>query len=255
MSHTDRPTSRSGLLSVLDTLLPSWALQALDHPAVWEWQIRRYEDADRRSTPFHGGILFTGSSSINLWRTLAEDMAPLPVLNRGFGGAHLDHVNRYARRIVMPYRPRMILLYAGENDLGGMSGKTPATVAADFDHFVELVHAELPETRIDYLSIKHSPLRHKMAALQQETNELIHKRVNADKRLGYIDVTTPLLSSDGTPRRECFRFDRLHLNDEGYRVWTAALRPRLEAEWERLAGSGRGEGKPRSRGGTRRRTL
>jgi len=245
MSHADRSTSRSGLMSMLDAVLPNWALQAMDHPGIWEWQVRRYEQSDRRSTPLQGGILFTGSSSINLWSTLAEDMAPLPVLNRGFGGAHLDHVNRYARRIVLPYRPRMIVLYAGENDLSGMSGKTPQTVAADFDHFVELVHSGLPESHIVYLSIKHSPLRHKMAALQQETNALIHNRIKTDKRFSYIDIATPLLDSEGMPRRELFKFDRLHLNDEGYRIWTAELRPQLEQLWEGLTAPTRAKAGPR----------
>lgn len=234
MSHAERSSSRTGLLALLDALSPNWALRGLDHPALWEWQVRRYERADRRSTPCHQGILFTGSSSINLWQTLAEDMAPLPVLNRGFGGAHLDHVNRYASRIVLPYQPRLIALYAGENDLSGFSDKTPDTVCADFDHFVELVHAELPETRIAYLSIKHSPLRHAIAEKQRETNERIHKRTSKDKRLSYIDVSTPLLGPDGAPRRELYRFDKLHLNEEGYRIWTAALRPKLEHDWEQL---------------------
>lgn len=239
MSHADRPPSRTGLLAMLDALWPSWSLSALDHPALWEWQIRVYERRDRRSTPLDRSILFTGSSSINLWSSLAEDMAPLPVLNRGFGGAHLDHVNRYASRIVIPYRPRLIVLYGGENDLSGWSNKTPETVCADFEHFVELVHGELPETRIIYLSIKPSLLRKGLAKEQHRLNELIEKVTASDDRLGYIDVASPLLDGQGSPRPELFRMDRLHLNDEGYRVWTAALRPRLEEVWNELtAGDG-----------------
>lgn len=234
MPHSDHPPARTGLLAMLDSVWPSWALTALDHPALWEWQIRQYERRDRRSTPLTRGILFTGSSSINLWSSLAEDMAPLPVLNRGFGGAHLDHVNRYASRVVLPYRPRLIVLYAGENDLSGWSSKTPDTVTADFEHFVKLVHAELPETHILYLSIKPSVLRRGLADTQHSLNERIETYVASDDRLGYIDVATPLLDAGGAPRRELFRLDRLHLNDAGYRVWTAAMRPRIERAWAEL---------------------
>jgi lysophospholipase L1-like esterase len=219
---------------MMDAVWPSWALNALDHPGVWEWQIRLYERRDRRSAPLTDGILFTGSSSINLWSTLAEDMAPLPVLNRGFGGAHLDHVNRYAARIVFPYRPKLIALYAGENDLSGWSNKTPESVTADFEHFVELVARELPETRILFLSLKPSLLRSGLADEQRELNERVEKVTASDDRLGFLDVGSPLLDASGAPRRELFRMDRLHLNDAGYCVWTAAIRPRLEQEWRDL---------------------
>ncbi len=235
MSHSEPPPSGPGFLASLDALWPTWALGTLDHPALWEWQVRQYEAADRRSTPLTGGILFTGSSSINLWSSLAEDMAPLPVLNRGFGGAHLDHVNRYARRIVLPYAPRVILLYAGENDLSGWSGKTPQSVAADFRHFVDIVHADLPDTRIFYLSIKPSLLRKGLADAQHATNDLIEQLTSDDDRLGFIDVGTPLLDGDGALRPELFRWDYLHLNDQGYGVWTELLRPLLEREWHELA--------------------
>ena len=237
MSHSERPESQRGLLSLVDAVWPSWALSALDHPAIWEWQIRLYERGDRRSTPTSEGILFTGSSSINLWSTLAEDMAPLPVLNRGFGGAHLDHVNRYAKRMVLPYRPRLIVLYAGENDLSGWSGKTPESVAADFSRFVEIVHAELPETRILFLAIKPSLLRKGLASVQEETNKRITEIAAGDDRLGTVDLTPSLLGDDGELREDLFRWDRLHLNDEGYRAWAAALKPRLESEWAAIQGS------------------
>jgi lysophospholipase L1-like esterase len=234
MPHADAPSTRSGLLSLVDAVWPDWALSALDHPAIWEWQILLYERGDRRSTPPIGSILFTGSSSINLWSTLAEDMAPLPVLNRGFGGAHLDHVNRYAHRVVIPYEPKIIVLYAGENDLSGWSGKTPESVASEFDRFVKLVHAELPDTRILYLAIKPSLLREGLAEDQHRTNELIMQQAATDDRLDYADLNDSLLDDEGAPRRELFRWDRLHLNDEGYRLWSAALKPLLTEQWEAL---------------------
>src|SRR6516165_8948100 len=98
----------------------------------WEFQIRAFEKADQVRPPQPGAVLFVGSSSIRYWRTLERDMAPLPVLNRGFGGSHLDHVLHYAQRTVLPYRPRAVVLYAGENDLSWPSRKTPDTVFQDF---------------------------------------------------------------------------------------------------------------------------
>jgi hypothetical protein len=84
----------------------------------WEPAITAFETQDRRQPPKPGQVVFAGSSSIRFWHTLAADMAPIPVLNRGFGGAHLRDVLRYADRIVTPYRPQAVVVYAGENDLG-----------------------------------------------------------------------------------------------------------------------------------------
>jgi lysophospholipase L1-like esterase len=146
-------------------------------------------------------------------------------------GSTVEEMYRYADRIVLPYRPRIIVLYAGENDLSGWSGTTPESVAGEFGRFVDLVHRELPETRIIYLAIKPSLLRKGLAEEQLRTNELIMKQAAADDRLEYLDLTTCLLDDAGQLRPELFRWDRLHLNDEGYRLWTAALKPRLEEEW------------------------
>jgi lysophospholipase L1-like esterase len=199
-----------------------------------EWflarEVRRLEARSRAHAPEPGGIVFTGSSSIRLWSSLGEDLAPLPVSNQGFGGSHIAHVSRYAPRIVLPHRPRMVVLYAGDNDLAG-GDKTPESVAADFGAFAETVHAELPEARIYFVSIKPSILRRARWPAMRRANELIAAACARDERLVFLDVATAMLGEDGAPRPELFRWDRLHLNDEGYALWTSILRPRLERDW------------------------
>jgi hypothetical protein len=95
---------------------------ALD-PARFEAEIRAFEAADRTSPPPFGGIVFIGSSSIKNWTDVAADFPGVPVLNRGFGGSTLADVVYYADRILLPYRPRLVVLYAGDNNLA--SGRTP----------------------------------------------------------------------------------------------------------------------------------
>jgi lysophospholipase L1-like esterase len=126
-------------------------------PAFWEWEIRRFERANRRAMPPSGGIVFTGSSSIRFWKTLEADMAPLPVVNRGFGGSQIHHITHYADRIVLPHKPKIVVLYAGENDIAGVKfskKKSAADVLEAFKRFCEVVHAELPQTLIIFVSIK-----------------------------------------------------------------------------------------------------
>src|SRR5262245_38577755 len=196
----------------------------------WEFQIRAFEEADRLHRPEAGAILFTGSSSIRRWRTLERDMAPLRVLNRGFGGCHLAHVSHYVERVVLPYRPRAVVLYAGENDLGWLSRKTPETVLEDFKYFVAKVQEKLPGTRVYFLAIKRSPFRRGRWAAMDEANRLVREFAGGREGVAFIDTGRPMLDANGDPRPEYLPWYRLHLTAKGYELWASILRPVLEAD-------------------------
>ena len=199
-------------------------------PAAWESSIRRFEARDRLNPPPAGVIVFTGSSSITFWATLEQDMAPLPVINRGFGGARIDDVVYYARRIVIPYRPRAVVLFAGTNDIAGAKPKTAQGVFAGYLAFVDVVHAALPETPIYFVSITPTPSRWKHWPIVSEANRLIKTHTQTDPRLRFIDMTGVILGPDGRPDRGLFRIDRLHPNKRGYVKWTATIKPILAAD-------------------------
>ena len=200
----------------------------------FELEVRKLEARDRADPPEPGGVVFTGSSSIRFWGSLARDMAPLPVSNQGFGGSHLEDVIRYAPRLVLPHRPRLVVVYAGDNDLAG-DDKTPERVSADFALLVRRIHAILPEARIYFLAIKPSIRRWERWPAMRDANERIAAACADDPRLVYVDVATPMLGADGQPREELFVFDGLHLSEAGYALWTSILRPRLLRDWRRLA--------------------
>ena len=202
-------------------------LHAMEQPGFWESEIADFEEQDRANPPAPGAVLFTGSSSIRMWSTLAQDMQPLRVLNRGFGGSHIDHVNYFAPRIVLPYRPCAVVLYAGDNDLSEGTGKTPESVLADFEHFVSIVHGAWPDVPVYFLSIKPSRLRWDRWPLMREANARIGDFARATPGVEYVDVATPMLSEKGLPRAELFAFDGLHLNARGYALWTSILKPLL----------------------------
>lgn len=185
-------------------------------PNKWEKAITDFEDLDRENPPPKGEIVFVGSSSIRLWDT-AKAFPDRKIINRGFGGSQIADSVHFADRIVVAYAPRLIVFYAGDNDIA--AGKTAVQVAADFKAFVERIHAKLPDTRVAFIAIKPSPARWKFFETQQKANGLIAEFVSKDKQLVYIDVVKPMLGADGMPREELFRKDRLHLNDEGYAVW------------------------------------
>ncbi len=205
-----------------------WQSQAAGDPAFFESEIVAFEAADAQRMPRPGGIVFVGSSSIRLWSSLAEDMAPLPVIQRGFGGAHMEHVLHNARRIVMPYAPRAVVVFVGGNDIG--SGKSADYVAGDFAAFLALVRAELPEADVWLLSMKPSKLRWEKWPEMRKLDQALIGFAAADPKVRFVETGRTLLGADGTPD-DVYIFDGLHLNAEGYRRWTEVLKPMLMAAY------------------------
>jgi len=185
--------------------------------------IERFEAADRESPPAPGGIVFVGSSSIRLWSTLAEDFPGLPVINRGFGGSRISDVLRYADRIIIPYRPSRVIVYAGENDLAG--GGTHEQVVADYRALVDQLRAALPDVGIAWITMKPSPSRWHLADAMREGNRMIEAFSAEDPLLNYIDVFTPMLGENGRPIPELFVSDSLHMTPAGYAVWRSVVGP------------------------------
>ena len=212
---------------VLAFLALSTPLLAAEPADKWEKAIADFEAQDRQSPPPKNAILFVGSSSIRLW-DLNKSFPDLPAINRGFGGSQMSDVVRYASRIVTPYKPRAIVLYEGDNDLA--NGRKPEEVAADFDAFLKLVRADLPETPMIVIGCKPSPKRWALIDQQRTTNRLLAERCTADGHCTFLDVEKPMLGDDGQPRADLFVEDKLHLNDKGYELWTKLLEPLLNAK-------------------------
>ncbi|MGB5064415.1 MAG: SGNH/GDSL hydrolase family protein [Candidatus Competibacter sp.] len=216
------------MLLLLISLAGLVAVFVLWQPKLgWESAISAFETQDRRQPPQPGQVVFVGSSSIRFWHTLATDMAPAPVLNRGFGGARLRDMLRYANRIILPYQPRAVVVYGGENDLGSRWSR-PDTVLERFQQLVERLRQVDPNLPILLLAIKPSPYYAHRLPQQTEANRLLRAYCDATPGLRFIDVASPLLGAGGQPRPELFR-DGLHLNAAGYRTWRERVRPVLLA--------------------------
>jgi lysophospholipase L1-like esterase len=191
----------------------------------WEREIQAFEKADRANPPPQDAVVFVGSSTIRMWKTLAQDFPEYKVLNRGFGGCQIADCTWYADRIVIPYHPRFIILRAGGNDLA--AGKTPEQVRDDFLAFVAKVRAKLPKTRIAYLTINATPSRWASVEREKKANQLIKDCIAKGVNLDYIDTFDATMGTDGKPRVELFAKDRLHFNAEGYKILAARVRDHL----------------------------
>lgn len=202
------------------------APQARAVDAKWREAFEAFDAADKVKPVQPGGVLFVGSSSIRLWDDLEQQFQDQPVLvKRGFGGSQLSDCAAHLDRLVVAYKPRLVVLYAGDNDLN--AGRTPQQVFDSYQQFVDGVHRALPDTRIAYVSIKPSPSRARLLPQVREANALIRQRAAADPRLDFIDIYQPMLGADGQPRPELFREDRLHLNAQGYALWHQVIAAHL----------------------------
>jgi lysophospholipase L1-like esterase len=217
--------------AVLSILLPGIGLPQGSPPTVskWEPDIRAFEEADRVALPAAGGIVFVGSSSIRLWETLRQDFPGLPVINRAFGGSKIHEVAAFADRVVLPYRPRLIVFYAGTNDLN--DGLRVERVFADYQRFVRLVHAALPDTRIAFISVAPNPARWHLRRAMQRLNRKVASYSRTDPRLDFIDVWSAMLGGDRRPKPDIYVDDRLHMNERGYAIWREVVGEYVRRVW------------------------
>ena len=196
--------------------------RAIPSPQVrWQSSIAAFAASDRERAPANDSTLFVGSSTIRLWTHLADDFRSQPVINRGFGGSTMADCQYFARQLVLQYKPRQVMVYAGDNDLA--EGRSPQQVVESFKGFVDIVRGEMPTVRISYISIKPSPSRASLMPKIRETNQLMTAYVKTLPNAAYIDIFTPMLDAAGNPRPELFGPDRLHMNDSGYALWSSIV--------------------------------
>jgi lysophospholipase L1-like esterase len=200
------------------------SVRAADGANRWDEAIRKFEEQDAAKPPAPGGVVFVGSSSIRMW-DLKKSFPDLAAVNRGFGGSQLADAVHFAHRIVTPYKPRLVVLYAGDNDIA--AGKSPEQVVADFRRFVKTVREKSPEARIAYIAIKPSLKRWSLVEKMREANRQIAAIAERDERLHFVDIDAPMIGEDRMPRPELYARDGLHLSEEGYQVWSERLRPVL----------------------------
>jgi hypothetical protein len=219
-------------LLVLSFLVTGVLIQAAQQPARpigFADVIQDFLRQDKTNPPPQQAILFIGSSIFRLWADLEKHMAPLPVFNRAFGGSRTWEVLYYMDKIVLPYKPKIIVYYCGSNDVNAGAGA--AEIAANFKAFVDKVVARLPETRIFFVSINRAPEKRARWTVVDQANSLIREYTTHHKQLGFIDVNPVLFDAAGNPRMELYLEDLLHFHPPAYVEFTKVIRPVVEHAW------------------------
>lgn len=192
----------------------------------WDKEITAIETKTRAAGNPKGTILFVGSSSIRLW-DLGTSWPGLSVLNHGFGGSTLPDTVHYFDRLVAPFAPKAVVVYAGDNDIGSF-GRTAAEVASDFENLAAKMETQLPGVPLVYVAIKPSVKRWNLWPEMKAANDAIAKICADHKDLHFADISAPMLKGrDAAPDAEWFKQDGLHLTPMGYAEWTKVVRAKL----------------------------
>jgi lysophospholipase L1-like esterase len=209
----------------------TFTAEEIESARGFESEIADFERGDAKNGAPQNAVVFLGSSTLRLWINLVRNFAgvlpDVPILNRGFGGSQVSDSLFYIERVLLPYAPRAVVFYAGDNDLA--HGKTPQRVFEGTRALCERTWQDFPETKFFLVSVKPSPSRWNIFDLQTEANDLLREYCAGDARLKFVDIVTPMLSADGALRPELYVADELHLSLAGYRIWREVLAPHLAA--------------------------
>jgi lysophospholipase L1-like esterase len=220
---TQRISALIGLCVIASAIVAS--AQPQPDSTRFEKTVVAYETADKTAAPPRGAILLAGDSQFYRWKTLSEDLPNFTIVNRGIDSFQTPDLLFYLDRLVLPYKPRMIVLHVGGNDIH--NGRTPAQVLADFKTFVAKVHATQPGVPIAFTSITPSPGRWSEKDARIEANRLVKEYVATQRNLHYIDLWDAFLKPDGTPNDALYGEDRIHPNHDGYLVRVKIMQPLL----------------------------
>jgi lysophospholipase L1-like esterase len=200
----------------------------LPHVKAWEPEIQKFEALDYKNNYPENSLLFTGSSSIRLWESLSDDMAPYPVINRGYGGAKLSDYLVYADRIIYPHKVSAIVIFIANDISGSESDKSPRQVARLFKNLEKVIRKEFPEVPVFWIGITPTTSRWTVWPQIREANNLIRAYCERTGDTYFIATESFFLNDRGTPRDELFLPDLLHLNTDGYKVWSGIIKKEID---------------------------
>jgi len=216
--------------------------QDTKQPNPFQPEIDAFAKADKINMPDEGKILFAGSSSFRLWKDVNDYFPGKPILNRGFGGATLLDLIQYSKETIIQYKPKQIFIYCGENDIADNDTVKPKDVFNRFKKLYSILRTQLPaSTPIVFLSLKPSIARWSMHEKMAASNELIKSFIHTQKNIQFLDVYSKMLDTDGTPFKDIFIEDNLHMNANGYAIWQKLMAPLLLSDEKPIANTNAGK--------------
>ena len=208
-------------------VIPEISKYTGNNPALWEPDISQLEANTALLNNQHERVLFVGSSSIRLWRTLANDMSPFTIIQHGFGGATINDVVHFSDRLINAFDPSAVVIFAGTNDITPRKVRPATEMLVAYQRLVKKIRKDLPSAPIIFIAITPSPHRWSVWPQASETNRLLSDFINSQDKLYLVDTSSELLNSDDKPDKSFYRLDGLHLSTKGYAVWSQQVKAEL----------------------------
>jgi lysophospholipase L1-like esterase len=225
VSNNDKEFNR--LKAEYDSLLPDWISRL-------ESEIIAFEKTDSLHGKPKYDVVFIGSSTFQHWKTMQEDFAPASVINRGFGGSTIREVIHYSDRILFPYEPKVVVLYVGNDVWGDPAEPTTEQLFDYFKLFEQNLHRKLPNTMLNFVSMRPSPAKKNLIEKQTAISNLLIQYSKETPKTNFIDIRPMMYSKSGQLRNDIFISDSLHLNDTGNQLITGVIKPILIKQLQRI---------------------
>jgi lysophospholipase L1-like esterase len=216
-------------LIILVSCVPLSKYRELPEVKAWESDIEKFEQLDISKSYPSDAILIAGSSSIRLWSTIGKDMMPYNVIQRGYGGAKLSDFAIYADRIIYPHPCQAIVIFIANDISGNENDKSPLEVSQLFRKTLYIIRRKFTDTPVFWISVTPTPSRWAVWPEIKEANGIIKDICKSHRNTYFIDTEKYFLNSSGLPRSELFLDDKLHLNADGYAIWTGIIKNELNA--------------------------
>lgn len=223
------PISKFLFLITLTAILSCSPLKKYEnHVQGWEPDIRKFEQQDSLQRYSDDAVLFMGSSSIRLWSTLQYDMQPYHVIQRGFGGSKISDLAWYTPRIVYPHKCKAVVIFIANDITGSEEDKSPQEIATLFRYIVKTIRKKMPQVPIFYIEVTPTESRWEVWPKIQEGNQMVKNQTKKMPDVYFIETADYFLNDQGKPVASLFLKDKLHLNADGYKVWTRVIKQNLD---------------------------
>jgi len=196
------------------------------NPNRFNSQIEELVQKEHQLEPGKKLALFTGSSSVRMWKDVAEYFTDYNVINNGFGGSHFSDLIYYYEELIPKYKPDYLFIYEGDNDIA--SDKKPGKVIKEAKLLVERIQKGLPETKVVLISPKPSVARWHLRKNYEKLNKKLEWLAKKTSNLEFADVWNAMLDENGQVFTDVFLDDNLHMNKKGYEIWGKVIGEFLE---------------------------
>ena len=182
----------------------------------------RYKNEINNNTNY---IVFTGSSSIRMWKDLPVLFENSKIINTGFGGSKASDLLYYIKELVLDFNPSKVIIYEGDNDIS--SGHKINFIMKNIKQIIKQIKEINKNAEIILISAKPSIMRWDLRKKYIHLNKKYKNLALKNKNIHFADTWSQMVDS-GKLKTDIFIEDGLHLNKKGYQIWERVLRPILK---------------------------